>query len=160
MVIVRPSNGNFDAVIIQSSSLDQFPETKSLLLGRPIYTVYISVGTPKDWALYFCVRGDKAPATTPQNVVVLENAPPVQAPYPTRLVRPGIVAPAYFKYILVHGYVNAGGRFENLRVVRATKPETDEAVIASLAGWEFRPATKDGVKVAVEFVLSIPVAGL
>src|SRR5207237_10506158 len=38
-VIIRPPDGNFDAVVVQSSGLDQFPETKNLLTGRPTYTV-------------------------------------------------------------------------------------------------------------------------
>jgi hypothetical protein len=47
-----------------------------------------------------------------------------------------------------------------LKVVRPIKPETDQALLASLARWEFRPATREGVNIGVEFVLSIPVAGL
>ena len=45
-------------------------------------------------------------------------------------------------------------------MVRPIKPETDAALIASLSGWEFRAATKDGVAIVVEFLLSVPVAGL
>lgn len=160
-VIIRPSNGKFDAVIIQSSSLDQFPEGKGLLTGKPIYTVYISLGTPKDWALYFCIPGEQAAASASNpSVINLGPATPVQAPYPTRLVRPQIDVPQYYKYILVHGFVSATGRFENLSVVRPIQPETDQAVVTSLSGWEFRAATRDGVKIAVEFLLSIPVIGL
>lgn len=159
-VITRQPNGNFDAVVIQSSSLDQFPESKGLLSGRPIYTVYISVGTAKEWALYFCVPGEKTASAAQKNVVELGPATPVQAPYPTRLMRPQVTVPAYYKYVLIHGYVNATGRFERLHVVKPIQPETDDAIVASLSGWEFRAATRDGVKVAVEFLLSIPVSGL
>jgi hypothetical protein len=52
------------------------------------------------------------------------------------------------------------GRFEGLRVVRSIQPGTDQALLASLSGWEFRAATKDGVGVMVEFLLSIPAKGL
>jgi hypothetical protein len=44
--------------------------------------------------------------------------------------------------------------------VRPILPETDRAILASLAQWEFRAATKDGVPVKVEFLLSIPGKGL
>jgi hypothetical protein len=159
-VIIRPANGKFDAVIIQSSSLDQFPEGKGLLTGKPIYTVYISLGTPKDWALYFCIPGEQPTAASNPSIINLGPATPLQAPYPTRLVRPQIDVPQYYKYILVHGFVSATGRFENLSVVRPIQPETDQAVVTSLSGWEFRAATRDGVKIAVEFLLSIPVIGL
>jgi hypothetical protein len=159
-VITRPANGKFDAVVVQSNPLDQFPESKGLLSGRPIYSVYIALGTPKDWALYFCVPGEKPEAVAGADVIDFGSVVPVQAPFPTRMVRPDVVVPAFYNYVLVHGYVSAAGRFENLRVVRTIKPETDAAVIASLSGWEFRAATKDGVNIEVEFLLSIPVAGL
>jgi hypothetical protein len=155
----RASNGSFDAVVVQSSSTDPFPESKELLTGRPIYTVYVALGTPKDWARYFCVPGEKEPAT-PGNVVKMGTATPVQAPYPTTLVRPDVAVPAFYKQVLVHGYVNASGKVENLKIVKPIKPETDQALLSSLARWEFRPASRDGANIGVEFVLSIPVAGL
>jgi len=62
--------------------------------------------------------------------------------------------------VLVHGYVNEQGRFEGLRVVRSTQPGIDQALLASLTGWEFRAATRDGAAVMVEFLLSIPAKGL
>ena len=155
----RASNGTFDAVVVQSSSGDPFPESKELLTGRPIYTVYVALGTPKDWALYFCVPGEKEPSPG-GNVVKMGTAISVQAPYPTTLVRPDVAVPSFYKQVLVHGYVTAAGKVENLKVVRPIKPETDQALLASLARWEFRPATREGVNIGVEFVLSIPVAGL
>ena len=155
----RASNGSFDAVVVQSSSGDPFPESKELLTGRPIYTVYVALGTPKDWALYFCVPGEKE-ASTPGNVVKIGTAIPVQAPYPTTLVRPDVAVPSFYKQVLVHGYVNASGHVENLKLVRPIKPETDQALLSSLSRWEFRPASRDGANIGVEFVLSIPVAGL
>jgi TonB family protein len=155
----RASNGTFDAVVVQSTSGDPFPDSKDLLTGRPIYTVYVALGTPKDWALYFCVPGEKDPGAS-GNVVKMGTAVPVQAPYPTTLVRPDVNVPSFYKQVLVHGYVTASGRVENLKVVRSIKPETDQALLTSLARWEFRPATRDGVNIGVEFVLSIPVAGL
>ena len=52
------------------------------------------------------------------------------------------------------------GASKGLRVVRSIQPGTDQALLASLSGWEFRAATKDGVGVMVEFLLSIPAKGL
>jgi TonB family protein len=155
----RASNGTFDAVVVQSSSTDPFPESKELLTGRPIYTVYVALGTPKDWALYFCVPGEKD-ASPGGNVVKMGTGAPVQAPYPTTLVRPDVAVPSFYKQVLVHGYVTAAGKVENLKVVRPIKPETDQALLAALARWDFRPATREGVNIGVEFVISIPVAGL
>jgi hypothetical protein len=159
-VIRRPANGNFDAMVVQTTPLNQYPESRSLLTGRPIYSVYFSVGTPADWTFYFCIPGEK-PASSNTSVIQLgPPATPVKAPYPTKLVRPEIALPSWEKYVLVHGYVNEEGRFEGLRVVRSIQPGTDQALLASLSGWEFRAATKDGVGVMVEFLLSIPAKGL
>jgi hypothetical protein len=84
----------------------------------------------------------------------------LKAPYPTKLVKPAIALPSWQKYVLVHGVVNKEGRFENLRVVRSIKPETDQALLLSLGNWEFRAATREGAAIAVEFLLSIPARGL
>jgi len=159
-VIRRPANGNFDALVVQTTPLNQYPESRTLLTGRPIYSVYFSLGTPSDWTFYFCIPGEK-PASSNTSVIQLgPPATPVKAPYPTKLVRPEIALPSWEKYVLVHGYVNEEGRFEGLRVVRSIQPGTDQALLASLSGWEFRAATKDGVGVMVEFLLSIPAKGL
>jgi len=160
VVITRSPTGNFDAMVVQTTPINQYPEGRGLLTGRPIYSVYFSVGTAADWTFYFCIPGEK-PASSNTTVVQLgPPATPVKAPYPTRLVRPEIALPSWEKYVLVHGYVNEEGRFEGLRVVRSIQPGTDQALLASLTGWEFRAATKDGVGVMVEFLLSIPAKGL
>lgn len=158
--IRRPDDGQFDAVVVQNTPTDQFPESRGLLTGRPIYSVYISLGTAKDWTLYFCVPGS-APSRQKQTpVVTLEATAPVLAPYPTLLEKPAITLPSFFKYVLVHAIVNEEGRFQNLRVVRPTRPEADRALLAALANWEFRPASREGSKIAVEVLLHIPADGL
>ncbi|HEV2198383.1 MAG TPA: hypothetical protein VGR73_01075 [Bryobacteraceae bacterium] len=158
--INNPPGGSYDAVVIQASPVDQYPETRGLLSGRPVYSVYISAGATRDWTLYFCIPNEKPPSTNTQ-MVQLDPAPaPIRAPYPYKLTRPAVALPSWEKYVLVHGYVTAEGRFQEIRIVRSILPETDKAILASLADWEFRAATKDGVPVRVEFLLSIPAKGL
>jgi hypothetical protein len=159
-IIVRAPNGAFDTMVVQSSSLDQYPEGRALLTGRPIYSVYISAGTARDWTLFFCIPNSK-PAPLNGPVVQLgASAAQVSAPFPTKLVKPAITLPSWEKYVLVYGVVTPEGHVENLRVVRSIQPEIDKALLASLADWEFRSAKKDGVAVSVEFLLSIPAKGL
>jgi hypothetical protein len=160
LTINRPPTGTFDAVVVQSSPVDQYPESRGLLSGRPIYSVYISVGTARDWTLFFCVPGEKPQSGSGPVVVLGPMGAPVKAPYPTKLLKPTIKLPSYEKYVLVHGLVNKDGKFEGLRLVRPIRPETDQALLAALASWEFRAATRDGVAIAVEFLLSIPATGL
>ena len=161
MVITRPANGNFDAVLVQTSPLEQFPEGRKLLSGRPIYTVFLAMGTAKEWAMYFCLPGDPGGAADPgERVVRLPSPAPVRPPYPTRMIRAGVTLPSYQKYVLVHGFVTEGGQIRDVRVVPPVNPETGAALIASLNGWVFRPAARDNVPVTVEFLMSIPAAGL
>ncbi len=163
VVITRPANGGFDLVVTQTSTLDQFPEGKSFLSGRPIYSVYITVGTKRDWTLFFCVPGSRSQSPHSDSHVVdlaASDPPPVRAPFPTRMVRPRADVPSFFKYVLVHGYVTTAGRFDKLQVVKSSIDTADEAILAALQGWQFRGATRDGVPIAVEVLLSIPVLGL
>jgi len=160
LTINRPPAGTFDAVVVQSSPVDQYPESRGLLSGRPIYSVYVSMGTARDWTLFFCVPGEKPQSGNGPVVVLGPMGAPVKAPFPTKTLKPAIKLPSYEKYVLVHGMVNKDGKFEGLRLVRPIKPETDEALLAALASWEFRAATRDGVAIAVEFLLSIPATGL
>jgi len=158
-IVTRPA-GTYDTVVVQSSPVDQYPESRGLLSGRPIYSVYVSVGSVRDWTLFFCIPNEKpAPNDSP---VVQIGAPgiPVKAPYATKLMRPDLTLPSYQRYVLVHGFVTADGHFEGLGLVRSIRPETDKALLATLANWEFRPATRDGASVRVEFLLSIPARGL
>jgi hypothetical protein len=160
VTVNRPPQGNFDAVVVQAAPTDQYPESRGLLTGRPIYSVYVPVGTAREWTLFYCVPGEKP---EPGNGAVINLGPlgrPVKAPYPTKLVRPQITLPSWEKYVLVHGIVNKEGRFENLRVVRSIKPETDRSLLLSLSEWEFRAANREGAPIAVEFLLSIPARGL
>ena len=146
---------------MQSSPLDQFPESRGLMNDRPIYSVYVSLGTAMDWTLFFCVPDAKLVSQGASASVVEIGAPaPVKAPFPTRLVRPSISLPSWQRYILVHGYVTADGLFGGLSIVKPLQPDTDQALLASLAGWEFRAATKDDEPVTVEVLLSIPAKGL
>ena len=160
-VITRPATGNFDAVVVQSSPLGLLPEGRYVLSGRPVYSVYLALGAAKEWIFYFCMpKGDGQEADGNSAIIQLTQLMAVRAPYPTRMARPGVKLPSYQKYFLVHGYVTTSGRFRDARVVAPGEPETDQAILASLAGWEFRPADKDGVPVVVEFLLAIPSAGL
>lgn len=160
VIITRPASGTFDAVVVQSSPLDILPGRKDLLSGRPIFTVYLAVGTAREWTLYFCVPEADHPRNTPSPVVTLTPVAPVAAPYPLRMVRPLVALPEYEKFLLVHGFVSAEGRVQRLKVVDPGSTTVDEAILSSVIDWQFRPATKDGQPILVEFLLAIPRAGL
>jgi hypothetical protein len=155
--IDRPANGVFDAVVTQSASpFDLFPESKGLLTGRPIYTVYLAMGTPKDWTLYFCVPGERPVNAQTGAIVAAGSATPVKAPYPTVMLRPPVVLAPGNKYMLVYASISRDGHFQNLKILRHGPAEMDQALITSLSSWEFRAATRDGVPIQVEVLLTVP----
>jgi hypothetical protein len=147
VVIQRSPQGKFDSIVVQSSPLEQFPGGAALLHGRPIFTVYVPMGVGKDWSMFFC-----GPPTA------ASNAPndPIEPPYPFRLLRPKISIPTYQKYALVHGFITEQGAVRDLTVIQPVKAETAAALSDALSQWTFRPATRQGAAVAVEFVIAVP----
>ena len=155
--VLHPSNGVFDVVVVQSSGAEAFPEATAALSGRPIYTVYLQVGAPKEWILQYCVPNKAAPIQT-GNFVSLGNPAPVGAPYPMVTIRPPEDWQHGSEYLLVHGFLDEAGRLRNMTVLSNHQPTspTTGAILEYLAYWEFRPALVDGQPVKVEVILAVP----
>jgi len=155
--VLHPSNGVFDVVVVQSSGAEAFPEATAALSGRPIYTVYLQVGAPKEWILQYCVPNKAAPIQT-GNFVNLGNPAPVGAPYPMVTIRPPEDWQHGSEYLLVHGFLDEAGRLRNMTVLSSHQPTspTTGAILEYLAYWEFRPAVVDGQPVKVEVILAVP----
>jgi hypothetical protein len=149
-VIKLPKDGEFGAVVVGSSLQDKYPETAELWRGRPAYTAYVHVGLARSWILQYSIsRADEAAAGG--------NVTHIEAPWPYNIVRPNIAPGAIdADALMIHGFVNQAGRFEQLAV--AFPPEFAQAkfVLDTLAKWEFRPATQGGQNVRVEVLLVIP----
>jgi hypothetical protein len=148
--IKRPADGRFGAVIVGSSLEEQYPEIGAQWQGRLAYTVNLHVGTAKNWILqYSAPRAEVAAAAG--------NLAHLDAPWPYSIVRPNLAPGAInADALMVHGFVNKEGRFEELAV--AFPPEFPQAqfVLNSLAQWIFRPAAQNGQPARVEILLIIP----
>jgi hypothetical protein len=155
--VLHPSNGVFDVVVVQSSGGEAFPEATAALSGRPIYTVYLQVGAPKEWILQYCVPNRAAPVQT-GNFVNLGNPAPVGAPYPMVTIRPPEDWQHGSGYLLVHGFLDEAGHLRNMTVLsnHDQASPTTGAILEYLAYWEFRPAVVDGQPVKVEVILAVP----
>ncbi|MCU1275364.1 MAG: hypothetical protein JWO48_2795 [Bryobacterales bacterium] len=155
--VVHPGNGVFDVVVVQSSGAEAFPEATAVLSGRPIYTVYLQVGAPKEWILQYCVPNMARPIQT-GNFVSLGNPAPVGAPYPMVTIRPPEDWQHGSEYLLIHGFLDEAGRLRNLTMLSNRQPAspTTGAILDYLAYWEFRPAVVDGRPVKVEVILAVP----
>ena len=152
--LIRPQSGTYEVAIVQSSGV--VPGSNGLLKGKPVYSVYIPVGTGKEWILQYCLPADDAQPAARSQVVQLGNITPITAPYAFSIIGPAIQFRPGARYAFIHGFVNASGRFEHLAEASDQEIENIAAVLESLGQWEFRPATKDGVPAMVEILLCIP----
>ena len=152
--VVRPIEGNYEVAIVQSSG--SVPGSSGLLNGRPVYSVYISVGDGKEWILQYCLPADEKQRSARSQVVQLGGVTPLSAPYAFVILRPNVRFRSGSRYGFVHAYVSAAGRFDRMTEVGEPAIENIEAVLESLQQWEFRPAAKDGAPAIVEVLLCIP----
>lgn len=159
-MVVHAEDGNFDLVVTQTSLSDVFAGARGVLKGDRIETVYIKVGTPKEWILQYCEPSSgQAKSAAPQSgsVFLLEDTPaPLTAPYPSITVRPPSPLLPKATYVMVHGFITAEGLFDKLEVVGARFRSLLPMLKPSLSKWRFRPAVRDGKPVAVEILLLIP----
>ena len=155
--VLHPTNGVFDVVVVQTSPGDGFPQVAQALSGRPIYTVYLEVGAPKEWILQYCLPNNQGPVQT-GSIIKLGSPAAVNAPYPMVTVRPPEDWSYGSEYLLVHGYLDTTGRLRDLRILPAQqeRPSYNDALLQYLAYWEFRPAAQDGRPVMVEVILAVP----
>jgi hypothetical protein len=153
--VVHPAGGVFD-VVVETSSLNGFPESAGVLSGKPIYSVYVAAGAARDWILQYCIPAEDDTSVMVAGPVVRLGAPAIlTAPYPRITMRPALhLKPG--QYVMVHGMVSPAGRFDALRVLGRTEPQDAAATLAVLEQWEFRPAARNGEAVRVEVLLAIP----
>ena len=142
--ITLPKNGQYGMVVVGASPQEDYPETAGLWTGRMVYTVYLQTDTSQNWILQYSLAQRDAPR---------DGVRP-DAPWPFDMMRPSLGL--YKDIVLVHGFVNTVGRFEQLSV--AYPPEFTGAglLLRALKQWEFRPAMSQGRAVPVEVLLIVP----
>jgi hypothetical protein len=147
--ITLPKDGKFGVVVVGSSLAEDYPETIHLWSGRLAYTVYLRVGVGKNWILQYSLP-------RAQDVAIAGGAGRPDAPWPYDITRPSIDADANTDAIMVHGFVNTSGRFEQLAVVFPTALAEAKFLLHALQQWQFRPSMQSGQATAVEVLLIIP----
>jgi hypothetical protein len=149
--VVQPRDGHFSVVVMGSSSREAYPESAGVLGGKLVYTVYLHVGLKKKWILQYCSVKASQPIA-----VAKGTATAVEAPWPILMMRPDIVMGTDLDYVMIHGFVTAAGKFEQLALVVPTELHDRDLLLGFLRDWEFRPASRDGVPTPVEILLIIP----
>jgi hypothetical protein len=153
-----PSTGSFDVVIVQRSAGSIIPEAGPFLTGWPVQTVFLALGTAKDWVMQYCLpaSASAAPAAQSGMVVSLGKPAKIEAPFiQLALLPPPKIAngklPALF-----YGTLGADGRFRRLRPIAAPDYESRADLLPYIEQWQFRPAKWDGANAEVEVVLLVP----
>ncbi|MGA3134192.1 MAG: hypothetical protein ABSD59_25830 [Terracidiphilus sp.] len=145
--IAMPKDGHFGSVTVGEALAQEFPEITDVWGTRAAYTAHLRVGLAKSWILQYSLpRGAGATA-----------ASRLEAPWPYDIVRPNL-APGSIggDALMIHGFVNSSGRFEDLSVVFPQPFSSAQFVLAALQKWQFRPATQNGQAAKVEVLLIIP----
>jgi hypothetical protein len=70
------------------------------------------------------------------------------------MLRPNLGS--YKDEVLVHGFVNAAGQFEQLSVAYPPDFTQSSMLLRALNKWEFRPAMSEGKPARVEVLLIVP----
>jgi len=144
--ITLPKDGQFGVVVVGSSLADKYPETVGIWNGRPVYTVYLHVGSGKNWILQYSIP----PAAG-------DTSARPDAPWPYDIVRPHFDPDDFTSdALMVHGFVATSGRFERLSLVFPDDFAKAKLLLSALQQWEFRPARQNGQVAAVEVLLIIP----
>jgi hypothetical protein len=144
-----PRDGVFGVVVVGSAIAEQYPETAEMWSGRLASTVYVHVGLAKSWILQYSL-----PRTTDAAGLSLAR---VEAPWPYDIARPTLgEGDLDADALMVHGYVNKDGRFDNLSVVFPPQFARAKFVLDALNQWQFRPAMQNRQPTSVEILLVIP----
>jgi hypothetical protein len=148
--ITLPKTGRFGAVILGDSLKQVYPETVEIWGDRLAYTVYLHVGTIKSWILQYSLPST-AVAAAGGNIARLDS------PWPYNIVRPNVgMDDIDGDALLVHGFIDIEGHFENLAVAFPANFPQKQFVLNSINQWQFRPAAQNGQPVRVEVLLIIP----
>ncbi len=153
--MIHPLNGVFDIVVVHTSSSDALAEAKRLLSGSPIYSVYLKVGTPKEWMLQYCEAREVN--RTSGRVVQLGVPTRLMSPFPKLTVVPPLSVIGRLKKTILRGFLTPLGEFRDLKPVEAEDAEFHARIAPFLQQWEFRPAMRDGRPIEIELLLIIPV---
>lgn len=146
--ITLPKDGSFGVVVVGSSLAEEYPETLATWANRLAYTVYLHVGAAKNWILQYSLL----PAVEAAGKTTRPDAP-----WPYVIERPNLVSDDWnADAILVHGFINAEGHFDQLAIVFPQQFPQTKFVLDALQQWQFRPASQNGQPTAVEVLLIIP----
>jgi len=148
--IALSKEGHFAAVIVGNDLEQEYPEIAGQWSGRIAYTAYLHVGLSKSWVLQYSLPPNSEAAAG-------GNVSRLEAPWPYTIVRPNLPPDAIgADALMIHGFINSSGQFEDLSVVFPQPFAIAQFVLTALQQWQFRAATLHGQPTRVEVLLIIP----
>ena len=128
------------------------------LLGGRVYTVHLNspnlASATGSWILNFAELED------PDANVLHHPTGELAAPIALREVDPryppALAQARVQGEVILYAIIRENGTVDSIQLVRGVDPTLDRNAMDALAKWQFRPATRNGVAVALEAVVSIP----
>lgn len=151
-----PIRGSFDVVIVESSPGSTIPDAERLLTGRPVQTVFLTLGTGQDWILQYCLPGGESDLGQTGMVVALGRQPKLEPPFIQQALIPSNRFVRATRSAVFQAVLGVNGRFARLRSVTAAAYQPLPELLPYLEQWQFRPARVDGVAAEVEILLLVP----
>jgi hypothetical protein len=151
-----PPAGSFDIVIVESTPSAAIPDAGRLLTGRPVQTVYLTMGTGQDWVLQYCLPAARSGSGQAGMLVTLGRQPKVDPPFIQQAFIPPQRMVQATQSALFQGVLGANGRFVHLRPVPGADYPSLPELLPYLEQWQFRAAKVDGVPGEVEVLLLVP----
>jgi hypothetical protein len=149
---VRSVNASTLSVPLRPSSRSIPRAVDARFQSRNVYTMVIPIENlpaySGDWILWFVEKEPKSGET-----------PVMRAPVPFRKLEPvdqPVSANSAGERVQILGILQKDGKLDGITVLVKAGPAVEQAVIRDAASWEFRPATRNGVPIAVEVVIEIP----
>lgn len=148
-------NGKYGVMAVGSAIQQEYPETAGMWGSRLVFSVYLHVGLSHNWILQFTMPTSAGPKGA------LTDVKQIQAPWPYFIMRPNVDADyVNSNALMIHGYINDKGRFEQLALVLPPRYGHVEQLLNALKQWQFRPAQQSGSPARVEVLLIMPEGGL
>lgn len=128
------------------------------LLGGRVYTVHLNspnlASATGSWILNFAELED--PDANVLHHPTGELASPIALREVDPRYPPALAQARVQGEVILYAIIRENGTVDSIQLVRGVDPTLDRNAMDAFAKWQFRPATRNGVAVALEAVVSIP----
>jgi TonB family protein len=175
----KPSSGNsvnprlLAGVRAPRVSRDAQPDGDSKILeaeravfgGRKVYSLSLNMpnlnSAGGSWIIHFAaLKADSAPSSSGESSSGESSSGELSSPVATSKVDPAypleLMRQKVSGTVILHAVILADGTVGTVRVLRSVDDRLDQFAREAIAKWQFQPATKNGVPVAVEATFWIP----